>query len=228
MATTINASTVSGLIQTADTSGILELQSNGSTVVSVTSTGASILGSTVSSLLNTQYFTTAGTSTYTPTTGTKYIIVEVVGAGAGGTNGNGTGAGPSGGGGAYARKKITSSFSGVTVTVGAKTSANTATQAGSSSFGSIVTCGGGYGTTGVGAPNLNSGVATGGDINIRGALGNGGGSSGSPGVPGGWSAIGGCAGQNQSGVYGGGGGNNGVGTCTATGGDGIVIIYEYS
>lgn len=40
MATTINASTSSGLVETADTSGQLELQSNGITQLTVSSTGA--------------------------------------------------------------------------------------------------------------------------------------------------------------------------------------------
>lgn len=51
MSTTINASTSSGLVQTADTSGILELQSNGSTKMTVTSTG--VYGSLVSSVAQT-------------------------------------------------------------------------------------------------------------------------------------------------------------------------------
>jgi hypothetical protein len=41
MSVTINASTSSGLVQTADTSGTLELQSNGTTKLSVLSTGVS-------------------------------------------------------------------------------------------------------------------------------------------------------------------------------------------
>lgn len=40
MSTTLNASTSSGLVQTADTSGTLELQSNGTTQLTVASTGA--------------------------------------------------------------------------------------------------------------------------------------------------------------------------------------------
>lgn len=51
MSTTINASTSSGLVQTADTSGILELQSNGSTKMTVTGTG--VYGSLVSSVAQT-------------------------------------------------------------------------------------------------------------------------------------------------------------------------------
>jgi hypothetical protein len=44
MAVTLNASTSSGLVQSADTSGIIQLQSNGTTVLGVTSTGASVTG----------------------------------------------------------------------------------------------------------------------------------------------------------------------------------------
>jgi hypothetical protein len=44
MAVTLNASTSSGLVQTADTSGTIELQSNGATVLGITSTGATITG----------------------------------------------------------------------------------------------------------------------------------------------------------------------------------------
>ena len=40
MSTIINASTTSGLVQTADTSGTLELQSNGTTQLTVSSTGS--------------------------------------------------------------------------------------------------------------------------------------------------------------------------------------------
>jgi hypothetical protein len=40
MTTIINASTTSGLVQTADTSGTLELQSNGTTKLTISSTGA--------------------------------------------------------------------------------------------------------------------------------------------------------------------------------------------
>jgi hypothetical protein len=42
MANTLNASTSSGLIQTADTSGIIELQSSGSTKLTVNSSGTVI------------------------------------------------------------------------------------------------------------------------------------------------------------------------------------------
>lgn len=41
MASTINASTSSGIVQTADTSGVLQLQSNGTTIMTISSTGVS-------------------------------------------------------------------------------------------------------------------------------------------------------------------------------------------
>ena len=44
MPSIINASTSTGLIQTADTSGVLELQSGGTTIASVSSTGVAVTG----------------------------------------------------------------------------------------------------------------------------------------------------------------------------------------
>jgi hypothetical protein len=44
MAVTLNASTSSGLVQSADNSGEINIQSNGTTVLSVTSTGTSVTG----------------------------------------------------------------------------------------------------------------------------------------------------------------------------------------
>jgi hypothetical protein len=44
MAVTLNASTSTGLVQSADTSGEINLQSNGTTVLGVTSTGTSVTG----------------------------------------------------------------------------------------------------------------------------------------------------------------------------------------
>jgi hypothetical protein len=44
MAVTLNASTTTGLVQSADTSGSLNIQSNGTTILGLTSTGASVTG----------------------------------------------------------------------------------------------------------------------------------------------------------------------------------------
>lgn len=53
MASTINASTgpVSGLISTGDSSGVIELQSNGSTKLTVSSTGVAVSGGITSPLV---------------------------------------------------------------------------------------------------------------------------------------------------------------------------------
>jgi len=50
MAVTLNASTSSGLVQTADTSGTIELQNNGTTRLTVNSSGATIPTATVTTL----------------------------------------------------------------------------------------------------------------------------------------------------------------------------------
>ena len=44
MAVTLNASTTTGLVQSADTSGSLNIQSNGTTILGLTSTGTSVTG----------------------------------------------------------------------------------------------------------------------------------------------------------------------------------------
>lgn len=73
-----------------DTSGSVTLQAPavaGSTVITLPSTSM-MLGA--GSLLNIQYFTTAGAFTYTATAGTNSVIVEVVGGGGGTTGAGGT------------------------------------------------------------------------------------------------------------------------------------------
>lgn len=136
-------------------------------------------------LLNMQLFTASGT--YTPTPGTKSIVVEVQGAGGGG---GGIGAsssanvavGNGGGAGGYAKSRLTSGFTGgVQVNVGiggpgGNLSPTIGSNGGLSSFGSTIVANGGdggyaqpqtpppYGVTG----SL-GGIATGGNLlNIRG------------------------------------------------------------
>lgn len=105
-------------------------------------------------LIGEQYFTASGT--YTPTVGTRYVVVEVQapGGGSGGCVAAGTGLfsfGYGGGGGGWAKRKITSGFSGVTVTVGAAGAAGASGAAGgtggTTSFGSDLICTGGAGGT---------------------------------------------------------------------------------
>ncbi|MCZ0103898.1 carbohydrate kinase [Raoultella ornithinolytica] len=105
----------------------------------------------VGRLLNVQTFYTSGT--YTPTAGTKKVIVEMVGGGGGGAGARAAGPGQvavggAGGAGSYAKGQFTSGFSGVQVTVGSKGLGGTvsdpyASDGGASSFGSLMTAAGG-------------------------------------------------------------------------------------
>lgn len=138
--------------------GAITTVGSGSSSQVLTSNGASAyptfqaIPSQSGRLIGVQRFTSGGT--YTPTTGTNSVIVEVVGGGGGGggaaaNNGNGGG----GGAGAYARVRFTSSFSGVTVTIGAAgtaatAGANTGGSGGTTSFGALVSCPGGGGGAG--------------------------------------------------------------------------------
>lgn len=93
------------------------------------------------------------TTTYTPTTGTNSVIVELVGGGAQGGGANATGAGQisagsGGGAGGRSVSRHTSAFSGVTVTIGAGGSAagsGTGSSGGTTSFGALATALGGAG-----------------------------------------------------------------------------------
>jgi hypothetical protein len=214
-------------------------------------------------LIGVQVFSTAGTSTYAPTPGTSSVVVEVLGAGGGGGGVASTGAGQiaTGGGagaGGYARKRITSSFSGVTVTVGAKgtggaAGANNGTDGGTSSFGALASATGGSkgpGGSAGSSPNVigsnNGGTGSSGDINITGAksppnfvvstgvgLQTAGANSlyGSGGPAAGTGT--GLSGGNASGFGAGGGGavncaSQASGLAGGNGADGLVIVWEYS
>jgi hypothetical protein len=100
-------------------------------------------------LLNVQVFSSTGT--YTPTSGTASIVVEVQAAGGSGggaavTTTGQSASGSGGGGGSYAKVRLTSGFSGVTVTIPAAvsgTSGAAGTAGSAASFGSLVSCPGG-------------------------------------------------------------------------------------
>lgn len=103
-------------------------------------------------LLNVQVISATGT--YTPTTGTNKVIVELqaAGGGGGGSAATSTGQSSCGGGGsagAYAKVLFTSGFSGVTVTIGAAGGAGAIGTVGgtatASSFGGLISCPGGIG-----------------------------------------------------------------------------------
>lgn len=141
-------------------------------------TTASAMRSTlgVSGLLGIQIFTSSGT--YTPTSGTASVFVEVQAGGGGGGGADATGAGQvsmgsGGASGAYSAGTLTSGFSGVTVTVGAAGAANLAangSQGGTSSFGTAIVCAGGNGGQFVAtqAPNILDAATAGGTVTTAG------------------------------------------------------------
>lgn len=104
-------------------------------------------------LLNVQVFSASGT--YTPTPGTRSVIVEMVGGGGGSGGVPATGAGQgalsgTGASGSYAKGRFTTGFSGVAVTVGAGGAAGVANgnggNGGTSSFGALMSAPGGGGS----------------------------------------------------------------------------------
>lgn len=167
-------------------------------------------------LIGVRIFNTPGSSTYTPTAGTKSVLVQVQGGGGGGGGvffgaGDSGGVGAGGGSGAYAESLLTSGFSGVTITVGAGGIAGNVNGGGggSSSFGALVVCAGGSGGLGdpVGGVGVSigripggGGVATAGQIRVAGA-------------PGGWGMM-----QNAR------GGRSGEGAPSRFGGGGAAIL----
>jgi hypothetical protein len=105
-------------------------------------------------LLNIRVITATGT--YTPTAGTVSVVVQCLGGGGGGAGVAATSAnnaiGGGGGAGAMAIGRITSGFSGVTVTIGAAGAGGAAGQnngiaGGATTFGSVLSGGGGAGGT---------------------------------------------------------------------------------
>lgn len=142
----------------------------------------------VGRLIGVRNFSSSGTYTYTPTAGTKSVVVEVQGAGGsgGGTAATSAGQAAVGGGGAagaYTKGRFTSGFAGVKITVGvggAQTAAgnNNGNAGSTSSFGSLLTALGGGGGAGGGASSsfpfasaggVGTGVPTGGVVNKAGS-----------------------------------------------------------
>jgi len=123
-------------------------------------------GTQSNALLGIRVFTT--TTVYTPTAGTRSILVYGVGGGGAGggvpaTGGAASGAGAGGNGGAFAIKRITSAFSGVTITIGtggAGVSAGNGGNGTASTFGGLLSIpGGGGGLAGI--ANSGAGVSAG-------------------------------------------------------------------
>lgn len=191
------------------------------------------------SIITPQIFTSSGT--YTPTSGMKYCIIEVLGGGGagGGSIGNNQGFGGAYGG--YARKVVSAATIGAsqTVTIGAGgtgVSGASGNAGGTTSVGSIISAtGGSGGPVGNSTTPLLGGIGSSGDINIRGASTPQGifgiviGSTGASG-PYGAGAIGGSSanGSSASNNSGAGGGGSYAATFTGgAGGSGIVIITEF-
>ncbi len=211
-------------------------------------------------LINVQTFKNAGISVYTPTPGTRYVVVEVQGAGGsgGGAGTTGSGAiivGSGGASGAYAKAKITTGFSGVAVTVGAKgvnVAGDFGVSGGSSSFGALVSCPGGPGGSKAGPVSAPWNTGQSGSMLPSG--GNLAASGGSPGgvsvaisASQGFGGIGGAsifggsgspapAGSNGSSAFAPGAGGGGTMSPQnqasplkgGDGADGLVIVWEYS
>ncbi|KAA0179508.1 hypothetical protein FX016_18330 [Cupriavidus gilardii] len=129
--------------------------------VSVTEDSVNALSGSVSALIEmakgrligVKVFSTPGTTTYTPTEGTKSVVVEVQGGGGAGGGSQATTAStvsvcPGGNAGAYGKSRINSGFSGVPVVVGAGGAGALGANGGnggSSSFGAFVSAPGGQG-----------------------------------------------------------------------------------
>ncbi len=120
-------------------------------------------------LLNVRTITSS--STYTPTAGTKSIVVEAIGGGGASGNTTATGANQNavsaaGSNGAYAKARYTSGFSSISVTIGsggtvAGGGAGGGGDGGTTSFGSLLVCPGGKGSLAGTAktPPFNEGAA---------------------------------------------------------------------
>lgn len=160
------------LAQFISDSASVDVLDDGSTATILANLKKGMTALTPGRLLNVRIFTASGS--YTPTAGTNSVIVELLGAGGAGggipvSPSYGAGA-PGGGGGGYGRKRITSGFSGVMVTIGTGgigVANNTGNNGGSSSFGSLLTCTGGTGG-GVGSIAGATNVLTAGVVGIGG------------------------------------------------------------
>lgn len=237
----------------ADTNGT-DVLDNGNFSDIVLKLKSAISTASTGRLLNVRTFTSSGT--YTPTAGTKFVVVEVQGGGGGSggvpaTGASSVAASGAGGAGAYAKAYITSGFSGVSVTVGAAGAAGTSGggdggTGGTSSFGSLVSCPGGTGGVSTGSVAVSFPTSRGGSTetaaptggNIISSKGKGGAGStvvnGTVGNLGTGAAspfsAGGTGGDGENGSGAGGWINNVSQPARAgyAGGKGLVVVWEYA
>lgn len=145
---TVMASVLAQFI--SDSAGV-DVLDNGNTAQILANLNTGMTALTPGRLLNVQVFYNSGI--YTATTGTKKVIVEMVGGGAGSAGSRAAGSGQvaiggAGGAGSYAKGSFTQNFNGVQVTVGTKGAGGTvsgpyASDGGTSSFGSLISAAGG-------------------------------------------------------------------------------------
>lgn len=145
----------------SDSAGV-DVLDNGNTTSILTNLKSGMTALTPGRLLNVQVFYNSGA--YTPTVGTKKVIVEMVGGGGGGAGSHAadsgyTSVGSAGGAGSYAKGQFTQNFSGVQITVGTNGAGGTssgpyASDGGTSSFGSLITAAGGSAGQPAGPTNI--------------------------------------------------------------------------
>lgn len=239
-------------IAPSSTSGFV-LMSNGSSALPTFQTAPG-------RLIGVQVFTSSGT--YTPDTGTNSVVVEVQAGGGGGGGSPAAAAGQQaaaagGSAGGYSSGRITSAFSGVTVTVGAvgtggAAGSNAGGSGGSSSFGTLIVCtgGGGGGSQSVQTAFLLSSPTAGGTTTTAGNIASSSGQVGAPGLPasstnsfggngapsyfggGAMGTVNGGAGASAVSRGAGGGGAStiasGAAAAGGSGGAGLVIVWEYN
>lgn len=190
-------------------------------------------------LLKINHFTSSGT--FTPDTGTTFIIVDVLGGGGGGARGN-TGVINCGGSGAgLARKRINSGFSAQAYVIGtggagAGSDGVNGSAGVDSTFGTVVGVAGLGGVFGSAASAVAGSVGTGGDLNLAGGDGSCTSSatvalsiSGAGPIYGASRTIGGINAAGSTGAgFGSGGTGSSTGKAPGAGSDGLIVVWEYS
>jgi hypothetical protein len=206
------------------------LTSNGTTWTSAAPTGGGAGG-----FVSVQYFTTAGSFTWTRPAGINKIYVYVVGGGGGGQYAGGGSNGTAGGGGGGCAIKLlnVTSIASAPVIVGP---GGADAPGGSSIFNTTIIGGGGGVASNPGGYPVGGtgGSASGGDLNITGEKAGSadgsvaGTSGGKPAFFGQAGSAGGYGNSGGNGLYGGGGGGKGYGSFAGDGGSGIIVVYEYT
>lgn len=218
----------------------------------------SVQDSSLNGFLLSERTITSGSGTYTPTPGTTFIEVELVGGGASGGGTVATGAaqagiGGGGGGGGYVYHRMTSGFSGVGYSVGvggAPALGAVGNAGGATTFGALSAGGGGGGAIALVTPPSivgggAGGASSGGTLNVPGApadpsvaisttVGYGSSGGGSYFVASGGGATSASDGAGApSGAYGAGGGGtytqqSSVARLSGAGAGGVIRIREYA